>query len=191
MIETTIKTKSNKEIVIIDNLYNFSEIAGIHTGIIGLPFKISNSNASEVQNIVDKRLVSYIDYRALNTMKFFENEKSKVIHSYIPEKDFKVFNSYVNLGVRGDQHETHVDYYWENGGKTLLYYVNKEWHRNWGGETVFFDDNGEEIEYISPFVPGRVIIFDSDIPHLAKEQSCLGSLYRFTLAIKYIKSDIL
>jgi hypothetical protein len=54
---------------------------------------------------------------------------------------------------------------------------------------VFFDDQGIEIEYVTPFVPGRIIIFDSDIPHTAKEQSVLGPSYRFTLAIKFVKAN--
>ena len=189
MTETLIQTKSNKQIVVIDDCFNFSELAGIHTGACALPFKISNSNASEVQHIVDRRLVSYIDSRALATMGFFAEEKSSIIKKYVSD-DFEIFNSYVNLGIRGDQHETHADYYWKDGGKTLLLYVNKEWNRNWGGETVFFDDAGEEIEYITPYIPGRIIIFDSDIPHLAKEQSSLGPSYRFTLAIKFVKKPI-
>lgn len=186
MIETLIYTKLNKQITVIDDCFNFSELAGIHTGVIALPYKISNSGAAEVQQITDRRLVSYLDTTALSTMGFFQEAKSTVLRKHIPD-DFEIFNSYVNLGIRGDQHEAHSDYYWKDGGKTLLLYVNKEWNRNWGGETVFFDDNAEEIEYVTPFVPGRIVIFDSDIPHMAKEQSILGPTYRFTLAIKFVK----
>lgn len=184
--ENTITTASGKSIVVIDNLFNFSELVAIHTGVVGLPYKISNANAAEVQEIVDRRLVSYIDQSALNTMGFFAEERSSVLKKYIPD-NFNIFNTYVNLGIRSDQHEAHSDYYWRDGGKTLLLYANKDWHRNWGGETVFYDDLGNEIEFITPFVPGRVVIFDSDIPHLAKEQSTLGPNYRFTLAIKFVK----
>lgn len=188
MKETLIHTKSNKQIAVIDDCFNFSELAGLYTGISSLSFKISNSNASEVQEIADRRLVSYLDVSALTTMGFFQQERSNVLRKHIPD-NFEIFNSYVNLGIRGDQHEAHSDYYWKDGGKTLLLYVNKEWNRNWGGETVFFDDQGVEIEYVTPFVPGRIIVFDSDIPHMAKEQSSLGPSYRFTLAIKFVKPN--
>lgn len=184
--ELIIKTKSNKQIIIIDNLYNFTDICGIYKGIIGLSFKIANSNVYEVQNISDKRLVSSIDNICLSSNLLYE-EKLRVIDNHLPPQTFKIYSSYVNLGIRGENHHAHVDNYSKGDGKTLLYYANKEWNRNWGGETVFFDDNGEEIEYITPFIPGRVIIFDSDIPHLAKEQSSLGPKYRFTIAVKYNK----
>ena len=183
--ETTIQTKCGRSITVIDNLFNFSELVAIHTGIVGLPYKISNSNAAEVQDIVDRRLVSYVDQTALHTMGFFSEPRASTLKKYIPN-NFNLFNSYVNLGIRGDQHEAHSDYYWRDGCKTLLLYATKDWHRNWGGETVFFDQQGQEIEYITPFVPGRVIVFDSDIPHLAKEQSTLGPNFRFTLAIKFV-----
>ena len=188
MKETLIHTKSNKQIAVIDDCFNFSELAGIYTGVSALSFKISNSNAAEVQQIADRRLVSYLDTSALATMGFFQEARSNILRKYISD-DFEIFNSYVNLGIRGDQHEAHSDYYWKDGGKTLLLYVNKEWNRNWGGETVFFDDQGVEIEYVTPFIPGRIIILDSDIPHAAKEQSALGPSYRFTLAIKFVKPN--
>jgi hypothetical protein len=189
MTETIIETSSNKKIVVIDNCFNFSELAGIYTGIISLPFKISNSNAAEVQDITNRRLVSYIDSNGLNTMGFFSDPRAEMLSRHISD-DFRIFNSYVNLGIRGDQHEAHSDYYWKDGGKTLLLYANKEWNRNWGGETVFFNDNGVEIEYVTPYIPGRIVIFDSDIPHMAKEQSSLGPSYRFTLAIKFVKNNV-
>lgn len=182
------QTASGKSIAVIDGLFNFSELAGIHTGIVSLPYKISNSNAAEVQDITDRRLVSYIDQSVLNRMGFNDPARASVLKHYIPE-DYVLFNSYVNLGIRGDQHQAHSDYYWSNGGKTLLLYANKEWHRDWCGETFFYNDAGTEIEYVNSFVPGRVVIFDSDIPHLAREQSNLGPSYRFTLAVKYVRKD--
>lgn len=180
------RTASGKSIAVIDGLFNFSELAAIHTGIVGLPYKISNSNATEVQSITDRRLVSYIDQNVLDKMGFNDSARSKILRSHIPE-DFRWFNSYVNLGIRGDQHQAHCDYYWRDGGKTLLLYANKEWHRDWCGETFFYDDAAQEVEHVCAFVPGRVVIFDSDIPHLAREQSSLGPSYRFTLAIKYVR----
>jgi hypothetical protein len=40
------------------------------------------------------------------------------------------------------------------------------------------DDNAEKIIYTSQFVPGRVVIFDSNIPHSAKPQSIDGPAYK-------------
>lgn len=188
--ENIFTTKSKKQIVIIDNLYSFSEVCGIHKGVIGLNFKIANSADADVQNLANKRLLSIIDSTSLTAMHFFEPSKQEVIRKYIPEQYFRLNASYVNLGIRGATYETHVDSYWNQSGKTLIYYANKEWNRNWGGETMFFNDDGKEIEYITPLVPGRVVIFDSDIPHIVKEQSVLGPPYRFTIALKYINRQM-
>lgn len=184
--ETIIETRSNKKIVIIDNLYNYSEISGIHKWVINSPFRIANADADDVQDISDKRLVCPFDYNILHDIKVFDEKKLNIIGRHISEEKFKVALSYINLGLKGDKYRAHSDHYWANDAKTLLFYANKEWDKNWGGETVFFDDNREEIEYVTPFIPGRLIIFDSDIPHMAKEQSSLGPQYRFTIAVKYI-----
>lgn len=185
--ETIIETRSNKQIIIIDNLYTYSEVAGIYKYITESPFKIGNTDSDDVQDIADKRLACPTDCNALHTMKLFDEKKLKVIGKYISEEKLKICRVHINLGIRGDNYKAHSDYYWDSDAKSLLYYANKEWDKNWGGETVFFDDSGEEIEYVMPFIPGRLIIFNSDIPHMAKEQSSLGPQYRFTIAVKYIK----
>ena len=88
------------------------------------------------------------------------------------------------MGLHSENPDVHVDSSIK-GDKTLLYYMNREWKHEWGGETIFLDDNSNEIEYITPYVPGRIIVFDSTIPHAARQQSFAGPTYRFTLAIKF------
>jgi hypothetical protein len=45
----------------------------------------------------------------------------------------------------------------------------------------------EEIKYVSKNKPGRAIIFDGKIPHMAKVQHSFANTYRFTIAIKFIE----
>ena len=49
--------------------------------------------------------------------------------------------------------------------------MNREWKHEWGGETILLGDDAQEIEYCCPYKPGRIIIFDSTIPHSARQQS--------------------
>ena len=66
--------------------------------------------------------------------------------------------------------------------KIVLYYGNLEWKDGAHGETHFYSDDLKNIEFSSPYTPGRIIIFDGDIPHCVRPQSLIGPKYRFTLA---------
>jgi hypothetical protein len=65
---------------------------------------------------------------------------------------------------------------------SLLYYVNTRWDRNWGGETLFANDEGE-CEIAVEYKPGRVVLFDSLIPHKPSPVSMQADEFRFTFVI--------
>ena len=46
---------------------------------------------------------------------------------------------------------------------------------------MFRDQERENLEFVSDFVPGRVILFDGDIPHKAASQSLDAPPFRFTI----------
>lgn len=67
---------------------------------------------------------------------------------------------------------------------SLLYYPNMKWDPSWGGQTLFFDDKDEnEIIYTSPYVPGRILYFEGDIPHASVPQTVNAHKYRITYAL--------
>lgn len=183
--EKTVRLADDRKIVILDGLFNFSEITGIFCGVSGLPFRISNLSEAEIQNIIpDRRLVCHLNEKALADLNFFTPERMGFLAPHLSE-DLSIYNAYVNLGLPWDNQGVHGDHFFAKRGKTLLYYVNKDWSQDWGGETVFFDQEGREIVYTSSFTPGRVVVFDSDIPHAARPQALAGPSYRFTIAVKF------
>ena len=69
---------------------------------------------------------------------------------------------------------------------TVLYYINTRWDRNWGGETLFANDNGE-CEIAVEYKPGRVVIFDSCIEHKPASISTYADEFRFIFALQLHK----
>jgi len=53
---------------------------------------------------------------------------------------------------------------------TILFYLNDEWNKDWAGETVFFDDDGEILASVLP-KRNRVCVFDGTIQHAARPVS--------------------
>jgi hypothetical protein len=73
--------------------------------------------------------------------------------------------------------------------KVLLYYVNLRWKEEWGGETLFYDDNLQDIFYASAYTPGRIVVFDGKIPHTLRAQASTGPQFRFTFTIFLNKNN--
>ena len=117
---------------------------------------------------------------------FSDTYRVENFSQFIDTKKYDFTNAYVNLGLVNDSHEIHVDAPRKGMEYTMLIYPNIEWGLNHGGETVFYEEDRQEIVYINPYVPGRVCIFDGSIPHCAKPQALIGPKYRFTIAIKFV-----
>lgn len=182
--ERVVHLEGGRRLVVLDGLFNSSEVAGIFTGVCGLPFRISNLSETEVQDIPDRRLVCHLTESAFAGFHLFDGDRAPFLRAHLAG-ELRIYAAYVNLGLPWDTCTVHADHFFPGHGKTLLYYVNKDWNPDWAGETVFFDQQAREIVHVSTFQPGRVVIFDSDIPHAARPQALAGPSYRFTLAVKF------
>ncbi|HTY69442.1 MAG TPA: 2OG-Fe(II) oxygenase [Alphaproteobacteria bacterium] len=91
--------------------------------------------------------------------------------------------AYANGQTYGQSGEIHTDTN-EPGRKTVVFYCNRVWQPNWHGETLFYTpDHGDVIRAVLP-KPGRIVIFDSDIPHAGRDPSRLCPLIRVTITFK-------
>jgi len=96
-------------------------------------------------------------------------------------QDFKVENCWVLASSPLSTYYFHTDS--SDNGITLLYYVNTRWDRDWGGETLFTNDEGE-CEVAVEYKPGRVVVFDSLIEHKPSSISMEADEFRFTFVIQ-------
>ena len=95
---------------------------------------------------------------------------------------------YVNAYNYGDCPTVHSDHT-DAGYYTVLYYANPEWRADWSGETVFYNDRRDEIVKSVYPKPGRIVAFDSRIPHVAREPNRICPVVRYTIAIKLEPAD--
>lgn len=131
---------------------------------------------------------------------FWHHENKTFFRSHYSKEDFDNFK-FVNdeLMLKLQNHEVlscwtlassplstyyfHTDTANTEGRLTLLYYVNHRWDRNWGGETLFANDEGE-CEIAVEYKPNRVVIFDSLIEHKPSPISMESDEFRFTFVIQ-------
>ena len=104
----------------------------------------------------------------------------------ITEKNFAIDRVYANgqtYGLSGSYHQDKSDLNTNNKNiyKTFLYYVNSNWKSEWGGSTLF--KQNEEV-YTQPFIPNNAILFDSPTYHVGLEPTRHCKDLRVTVAFK-------
>ena len=67
-------------------------------------------------------------------------------------------------------------------GITLIAYLNKEWKKEWGGETAFYNEQGENIHNEFP-EPGKIISYKGTVIH-AGMAPVIPKIFRVTLAVQ-------
>jgi SM-20-related protein len=100
-----------------------------------------------------------------------------------PAEKFKVERCYVNNSVFGDMYYAHRDCHSHLNNITVLYYGNMRWEADWGGETVFYNDDMDAELAVSPR-PCRVLVSRGAIVHRGGVPSRICHEERFTIAYK-------
>ena len=100
-----------------------------------------------------------------------------------PGERFLPYRVYTNYASFGDTLLTHVDAVPNARELTALWYLCEQWDREWGGETLFYDEAGDAELAVSP-KPGRLLLFDGAIRHAGKPPNRNCPVGRYTFAIK-------
>ena len=93
------------------------------------------------------------------------------------------YRVYTNFASFGDILLTHVDAFPNTRELTALWFLCESWDREWGGETLFYDDAGDAQIAVSPR-PGRLVLFDGAVRHAGKPPNRNCPIGRYTFAIK-------
>jgi hypothetical protein len=92
---------------------------------------------------------------------------------------YKPQRAYINHSVYGDAYHMHRDL----SATTVLYYANLAWETDWGGETIYFDDNNDAQIVVSP-MRGRLVVARGAILHRATVPTRDCPVERLTIAYK-------
>tara|TARA_B100000287_G_scaffold402367_1_gene423220 strand:- start:1151 stop:1864 length:714 start_codon:yes stop_codon:yes gene_type:complete len=97
-----------------------------------------------------------------------------------------LYAAYINVLREGNDPGIHVDApYFCPDNKTVLVYMNPAWDPQWGGETIFYNDDLDAVRLVQPR-PGRVVIFDGRIPHTGRPPTPKYKHNRYILSYKYM-----
>lgn len=161
-------TKSGHKIRIWDDLYPLVVRSKIMRNVLALPFFGAPSYDTQIWTM-DSKIVLHAELNdwQMSEFGFFTNLPDEVKPQFDELLNGRAFQSaWVNLNIGGTPHRVHPDSDTPNS-ISFLYYANLEWSPQWDGYTIFRSADLSEIEYVSDYVPGRLIAFDSCIPHKA------------------------
>lgn len=181
MLYKEFTTKNNKSIFIYDDLLGFQERMRLFQFILKSKYNIGGGDNGQDVDIQTRNMFSKWSNEDLIRSKFILHPEIKKLKSKFAS-DHEIFQTRVNLCSFSDYNNFHTD---AEGGFTLLYYANLEWDLRWGGLTLFSDDKVQDLELAVDFKPGRVIVFDSDIPHCVQAPTVMAPQYRYSLAIQF------
>ena len=98
------------------------------------------------------------------------------------------YNAFKALHARAASPPTHRDCSAHRKHVTVLSYVNLDWHTDWGGETIFFDDDYDARLVVTPRA-GRVVVARGAILHRGTVPPSSCREKRYTIAYKLLSGD--
>lgn len=170
---------SGRDLFICDNLVDPAMVAGIGAAVKGLHYVRKEKSRPGVPGLAAS---ADIDPALLTKDAFFLRLRA-IAEKMFPGEALQDLRAYVNCAVYGDNYYVHRDCPEDSKNVTVLYYANLTWEPDWGGETIFYDDDNDAVTAVSPR-PGRVVVSRGAILHRATvpTRSCYEE--RFTIAYK-------
>ena len=112
-------------------------------------------------------------------------KSTELLFSCFPSESYRMYRSYCNVAFYGDMLFTHKDSDEDEGSTcTALWFIGLKWDVEWGGETIFFNNQKDAEIAVSP-KPGRVVLFDGRILHAGRPPNRVCFEPRFTVALKF------
>ncbi len=107
---------------------------------------------------------------------------------FAPSSEYTIVRSMASANTFGLDGDIHTDWPDQDQSVTAVLYTDKEWEPNWGGETIFYYNNfARAISY----VPRKLVVFDSSIPHIGKGPQRRCKEMRSVLAFQAVRTATL
>lgn len=162
-------------IKVYNNYMSIDDMTTLYTQAVTATYEIGWDDTSTIENRQYPCLHHDYDRTDLGEfMHYFYNTPELQNYTYEKAVINLVTPSSVNF------RHTHGD------SRVICYYINPEWREEWYGETIFYQDNGEDDRVIS-YQPNKAVIFDGNHPHSIRPASFIAPSYRFTLSVFFNK----
>jgi hypothetical protein len=146
---------SGRELFVCDHFIDPATITAVGQYVKTLPYARSEASLAGMVPTA-----SSAEVPGTPLMADFMARLGRIAEEMFAGERFKPQRAYINHSVYGDTYHMHRDF----SAVTVLYYANLVWETDWGGETIYFDDNNDAQVVVSP-LPGRMVIARGAILH--------------------------
>jgi SM-20-related protein len=123
-----------------------------------------------------------------------DNEVIQKVWNYIKPKYFEeddiLSRCYANGATQGIDNKVHQDSP-NNGSKTIIIYINPEWHIDHGGETIIYNQEKAEIVHSEPVRFNHALLIPGYCWHGARSVTQYCKEMRITLMFKTEKPEFI
>jgi hypothetical protein len=172
----------SKSIHIFDNLFSFSEISHYETFINKSIFRVGGGDKGFIPDSTSQQIYSNFSASDVEQMNFVTSNGYKFLENKFNLNYQKTKQIRVNLSTSSERNSLHTD---GVDGKTLIYYPNSIWRMEWAGHTLFMDEHLEDVKCTCLYKPGRIVLFDSQIPHMILTPNSFCPVNRYSLVFQY------
>ena len=170
---------SGRDLFICDNVIDPAMVKQVGAGVRSLPYARKEKSRPDVPGLA---AVSDILPERIPIDPFLCSLK-RLVEQAFPQEEFADQRAYINCSVHGDGYYMHRDCAVHEQHVTALYYANLEWQPDWGGETIYYNDE-EEAEIVVMPRPGRLVLARGAILHRGNVPTRVCYEERYTLAYK-------
>jgi hypothetical protein len=176
---------SGRELFVCDNIVDPMMVQQVANLVRTLPYFRKEKSRPGVPGLA---AVSEIPMERIAVDPFLRSLK-QAVERLLPDEQFSDHRAYVNSSVYGDGYYLHRDCEPGEQHVTALYYANLEWQPDWGGETIYYNDDEDAELAITPR-PGRLVIARGALLHRGNVPSRSCYEERYTLAYKLHSSGV-
>jgi SM-20-related protein len=165
---------SGRELFVCDHFIDPTTVTAVGEYVKTLPYARSETSLAGMAPTA-----SSAEVPGTPLMADFMARLGRIAEEMFPGERFRPQRAYVNHSLYGDAYQMHRDL----SAVTVLYYANLFWETDWGGETIYFDDNNDAQIVVSPR-PGRMVVSRGAILHRGTVPTRDCKQARLTIAYK-------
>lgn len=188
MREKVLTLTTGEKIHIFDGVFDPQKVYFLHKFVSMSYFQFKSSSTTLQEHSAYITPSSTFSEKDVENMEFFDNDNMRYILS---KMNSKILNRcWANAILEGSKYFWHVDAQEprDMGSQTLLYYSNSTWDKDWHGETLFMNNDGE-CEIAVSAEPGRLVLFDSKLMHKPVPISTIAPTPRYSVVFQFLNND--
>jgi hypothetical protein len=183
-LTTEIKDETGNFIHVYDDCFSFHELDKFYKFARGSYYQVTGFDQTKQKDrdVDEIQIFSKFSDEDVENMGVTKTQAHKFFREEYNLDELHIAQRRVNLSMPFEKNRLHTDCV----GITILCYLNTKWEPDWGGHTMFMEDNIQEVKHVAAFKPFRCVVFTASLPHMIMAPTATCPAGRYSLALQYV-----